>query len=248
MTAQRALPGRSAGIGSKLPRGVDVWLAARGLARHGLVHAYGHVSARLDERRFVVTPPHPLGRIRRGDTLITCDVDGPLPAGALPEVCIHQAIYRARPGVGAVCRFQSPSVIALSALGLVPRVLHGLGAYFAVEAPGPALWDDPALVRDPARAVAVADQLGAGRAIVLRGNGAVTVGSGVREAACHAFFLEDAARVELAVLASHGAGMVYTAEQAAARGRGEPALYDRMWEFLVADDLDGDLATTEVPS
>ncbi|HEY4238359.1 MAG TPA: class II aldolase/adducin family protein [Kofleriaceae bacterium] len=205
----------------------DVALAARALARHGLVHAYGHVSARSGDG-FVVTGPHPL---RIAAPLVEVSLDGALPPGALPEVRMHQAIYRARPDVGGICRFQSPSVIALSAIGKTPRALHGLGAY----APDAPLWDDPLLVRDPERAAGVATQLGAARAIVLRGNGAISVGATVREAACHAFFLEDAARVELAVLATREAAVPYTRAQCDARGAGDAQLYARMWEFLVAD-------------
>ena len=211
----------------------EVALAARAMARHGLSHAYGHVSARLDRERFLVTGPYPLGRIRLGAPLVLCPIDGPLAAGALPEVRIHQEVYRARPAVGGICRFQSPSVLALSAIGKTPRALHGLGAYFAPAAP---LWDDPALVRDSERAAAVVTLLGSGRAIVLRGNGAVTVGPSVREAACHAFCLEDAARLELAVLATGQPPIPYTEEQAQKRGAGDPNLYDRMWDYLLGDD------------
>ncbi|HTE54562.1 MAG TPA: class II aldolase/adducin family protein [Kofleriaceae bacterium] len=213
----------------------EVRLAARALARHRLVHAYGHVSARVDQQRFVVTPPHPLGRIQLDTPLVPCSIDRDLPEAALPEVRLHQEIYRARPDVGAICRFQSPHVMALSAIGRTPHVLHGLGAYFA---PRPPMWDDPTLVRDRERAAAVAVLLGSERAIVLRGNGAVTVGPSVREAACHAFFLEDAAQIALAVLPSGEHGIPYNPGQAARRGAGDTSLYDRMWEFLVDDDVD----------
>jgi HCOMODA/2-hydroxy-3-carboxy-muconic semialdehyde decarboxylase len=213
----------------------DVRLAARALARHGLVHAYGHVSARVDEHHFVVTPAHPLGRVRRDTPLVTCSIDEPLPPGALPEVCMHQAIYRARRDVGGICRFQSPEVIALSALALTPRVLHGLGAYFAPAAP---LWDDPSLVRHSEHAVLVAERLATHRAVVLRGNGAVTVGPTPREAACHAFFLEDAARIDLRLRATGDEPIPYTNGQAARRGSADRSLYDRMWEFLLDDDIE----------
>jgi HCOMODA/2-hydroxy-3-carboxy-muconic semialdehyde decarboxylase len=221
----------------------DVRLAARAVARHGLVHAYGHVSARVDAQRFVVSPPHPLSRMRLDSPLVQCPVEGTLPQAALSEVKMHQEIYRARPDVGGVCRFQSRSVIALSALRRTPRALHGLGAYFAPAAP---LWDDPSLVRDPERAAAVARTLGSARAIVLRGNGAVTVGATVREAACHAFFLEDAAAVELSLLAASEHAVPYDAEDAKRRAGGDKQLYVRMWEYLLADDVDS-ADSREVP-
>lgn len=216
-------------------RDSDVRLAARALARHALVHAYGHVSARIDENHFVVTPAFPLGRTELFTSLVECSIDAALPKGALPEVLMHREIYKARADVAGICRFQSPSVIALSAIGKTPRALHGLGAYFAPSAP---LWDDPLLVRDPERASAVAKSLGNSRAIVLRGNGALTVGASVKEAACHAYFLEDAARVELAVLSTGEAAVPYTAEQAERRGSADKSLYDRMWEFMLGEDID----------
>jgi len=215
----------------------DVRLAARALARHRLVHAYGHVSARVDQAIFLVTPPHPLGKTSLSSPLggaaglVTVPIEGDLPPGALPEVRIHQAIYRARPDVGGICRFQSDQVIALSALRRTPRALHGLGSYFAPAAP---LWDDPMLVRDIERANAVATTLGAARGIVLRGNGAVTVGASVREALCHAFFLEDAAKLELTLLGQDA--VPYSPDEAATRGSGDKSLYDRMWEYLLDDD------------
>jgi len=213
----------------------EVRLAARAMARHRLVHAYGHVSARIDGEVFVVTPAHPLGRVTRQTALVACPVEGALSDGALPEVQVHQAIYRARPEVGAICRFQSEHVVALSAVRLTPRALHGLGAYFA---PAPPLWDEPALLRDGVRAAAVAERLGTARAIVLRGNGAIAVGATVREAACHAFFLEDAAKIELLAQGSDAAAVPYTAEQAARRGSGDASLYDRMWEYLLDHDFE----------
>ena len=69
---------------------------------------------------------------------------------------------------------------------------------------------------------------------MLRGNGAVTVGASVREALCHAFFLEDAAKLELTLLGQDA--VTYTPDEAAKRGAGDKALYDRMWEYLLDDD------------
>src|ERR1700687_3263558 len=49
-------------------------------------------------------------------------------------------------------------------------------------------------------AAALVELLGPARGIVMRGNGAVTVGASIEEALVMAWYLEDAARVELAVL------------------------------------------------
>ncbi len=220
----------------------DVRLAARAMARHGLAHAYGHVSARIDDAHFLVSPPQPLGTVAAGDPGVVAPIDGPLPERALPEVRIHREIYRSRPEVGGVCRFQSPSVLALSALNETPRALHGLGAYFA---PCPPLWPDVQLVRDDERAVKVASDLGQNAAIVLRGNGAVTVGETIAEAAAFAFYLEDAARIELALLPARAAGhmpLEYTHDEAEHRAIKAGALVERMWHFLCFGDPEWQLA------
>lgn len=211
-------------------------LAARALARHGLAHAYGHVSLRLDEGSFLVSPAQPLGAVAASEPGVTVALDAPMPPGALPEVRIHREIYRRRGDIGGVCRFQSPAVMALSALGRTPRALHGLGAYFA---PAPPFWPHPDLVRDDTAAEKVAEMMDDHAAIVLRGNGAVTAARSLEAAASLAFFLEDAARVELSLLPATAAGIapqIYTDDEAARRAVTEGALFERMWQYLCLGD------------
>jgi HCOMODA/2-hydroxy-3-carboxy-muconic semialdehyde decarboxylase len=211
----------------------ELRVAARALARAGLVHAYGHVSVRVGDGEFLVSPPKPLGLVSVGEPAVRVLTVGPLPPGALPEVIVHQQIYRRRPEVGAVVRFQSPQVMALSALGATPRALHGFGAYFA---PCPPLYGNPRLVRDAAGAAALVEQLADARAIVMRGNGAVTVGAGIAEAVALAWYLEDAARVDLAVRSSGADGLEYTAAEVRDRAITAGRLFERMWDFLSAHD------------
>jgi HCOMODA/2-hydroxy-3-carboxy-muconic semialdehyde decarboxylase len=211
-------------------------LAARAMHRHGLAHAYGHVSLRLDASSFLVTPAQPLGTVSISDLGIVVQLDGELPAGALPEVRIHREIYRNRPEVGGVCRVQPPALMALSALGETPRALHGLGTYFA---PRPPLWPGVALVRDDAAAIAVARMMGSASAIVLSGNGAVIAGETLEEAAGLTYFLEDAARLELAILPARSAGAQpreYTPEEVEKRAVKAGALFERMWQYLCFGD------------
>jgi HCOMODA/2-hydroxy-3-carboxy-muconic semialdehyde decarboxylase len=166
-------------------------------------------------------------------------LDGPLPDGVLGEVRIHREIYRSRADVGAICRVQPPSVMALSTLGKTPRALHGFGAYFA---PRPPLWSGTALVRDDESAVKVAETLRDAVAIVLRGNGAVVTGPDMAAACGNAFFLEDAARVELALLPVRGEALEFSAQEAAARATAAGGIYERMWEFLCFGDPEWEAA------
>ncbi len=211
-------------------------MAGRALARAGLVHGYGHCSARIDDDHFIVSPTRPLGLVTREDRCIEVVTDRPLPPGAAGEVRIHQAVYRRRPDVGGICRAQPPSTMTLSVARITPRARHGFSSYFA---PAPPLWDDPALVRDEASASGVAGALGDGPAIVLRGNGALTVGATVEEATVLCWFLEDSARVELDLRKIATSGLPLSelsAAEAARRATWEGALLDRMWTYLTQDD------------
>lgn len=219
-----------------VPPAIDqqVRLAARALASAGLVHAFGHCSARLDESSFLVCAALPMGRIANEPGTIV-PLDGPLPEGVLGEVRIHREIYRRRPEVGGVCRIMPPAVMALSAAGLVPVPRHGIGAYFR-SVP---LWTDPRLLRDDAAAAALADLLGNAPALVMRGNGAVVVGESLPQAVTLSWFLEDAARVERDVRAM---GLDVEAsrlspEEAEARQIWSGGVVERMWQHLTGEPL-----------
>ena len=210
-----------------------VQVAARAIGRAGLAHAYGHCSARLDEHRFMVSPAKPMGLVTVEDEPVIVPVREALPAGTLGEVRLHQQIYLRRPDVRGIVRYQSPRLMSLSSMGRTPLARHGFGSYFAPQAP---LWPDTRLVRDDDRAAAAADLLGQARAIVLRGNGAVAVGASLQEACVMAWYLEDAARVELDVLATGLTGLVMDDEEAAARATTQGLIIERMWEWLTAGD------------
>jgi HCOMODA/2-hydroxy-3-carboxy-muconic semialdehyde decarboxylase len=210
-------------------------IASRALGRAGLVTAYGHCSVRIDAELFIVSPAKALGLVGVDEAAVRVPTEGPLPPGALPEVLAHQRIYHKRPDVCGIARFQSPNITALSTLGRTPRARHGFGAYFA---PFPPLHADPRLVRDSAAAEALVEELGSSRAIVMRGNGAIAVGASIEEAVVMSWYLEDAARVELAVLATgiEADGNVLTPTEARERAVTSGRIVERMWEWLTAGD------------
>jgi HCOMODA/2-hydroxy-3-carboxy-muconic semialdehyde decarboxylase len=212
----------------------QVRLAARALASAGLVHAFGHCSARLDADSFLVCAPLPMGRIADEPGTVV-SLDGPLPDGVLGEVRIHREIYRRRADVGGVCRIMPPALMALSVAGVVPVPRHGIGAYFG-SVP---LWNDPRLLRDDDAAAGLADMLGDAPALVMRGNGAVVAGETLPQAVTLAWFLEDAARVERDVRAMglDPATARLTADEIAARQIWSGGVVDRMWQHLTGTAL-----------
>jgi HCOMODA/2-hydroxy-3-carboxy-muconic semialdehyde decarboxylase len=70
----------------------------------------------------------------------------------------------------------------------------------------------------------------------MRGNGAVTAGESLEEAVALAWYLEDAARVELAVLNTGVEPQVFTAEEVRDRAIDVRSMLQRMWNWMSAGD------------
>jgi HCOMODA/2-hydroxy-3-carboxy-muconic semialdehyde decarboxylase len=209
-------------------------IAGRALARAGLLHAYGHCSARLNEKEFLVSPGKPLALIAPGEACSVVTINDPLPDGVLGEVRIHREIYRLRPDVNGIVRSMPPKAMALGTMKATPKARHGFGAYFH---PAPTLWDDPQLLRSDDQAAALAKQMGHGRCIFMRGNGVVIAGASLEEAVVLTWYAEDAARIELECMAAGNTNTgLLTADEAAQRSTWSGRILERMWDSLTHGD------------
>lgn len=215
-------------------------IAARALGRNGLAHAYGHCSLRLDADHFLVCAARPMGLLAPGEPGQVVPVEGPLPAGVLGEVRLHQHLYRRRPEARAVARSMPPALMALGTARRTPKPRHGMGSYFGA---GAALWDDPQLVRDDAAAAAVIDAMGERNAVVMRGNGVVVVADSLPKVVSLTWYLEDAAKLELAVLAAglDQESVVLDAAERERRATSTGGIFERMWEYLTHGDPESHL-------
>lgn len=224
-----------------------VRVAARALARHGLVQAWGHCSIRIDDESFLVCAAKPMGRIGVGEPGTVVRLNEPLPQGVLGEVRIHQQIYKRRSDVGGICRVMPPNTVALSTLRIVPKPRHGVGAFHAACR----FWDDPRLLRDDGLAAELAACLGDAPSLVMRANGAVTVGPSIELAIGFAWCLEDAARVETLVRSMAGDNETnaasLTQEEISLRQVSSGAVFERLWEYLAADDPEAFPQDAEFP-
>lgn len=214
----------------------DLRIAARALARAGLVTAYGHCSVRLDADRFLVCAAKPMGLIAPGEPGVVAPIRGVLPEGVLGEVRIHQQVYLRRREVGAVCRIFPPMVVALSALGITPEPRSAAAIPFA---PRPPFWDDSRLLRDDGLAEQLAERLGEAAALVMKANGAVVVGRNLPQAVMLAAGLEEAARIEHIVRLHRPAAPLPVLPESEIEARkaavaGAPDL--RMWRFMTHGD------------
>lgn len=209
-------------------------VAGRAVGRAGLAHAYGHCSLRVDAQHYLVSPSKPLGLAEPGEPCHLLSIDDPIPDHVLGEVRIHREIYRRRPDVGGIVRSMPPNVMTLAAHGVTPVPRHGFGSYFH---PAPALWDDPQLLRSDEAAARLADQLGPGNAILMRGNGAVVAGEDIRQAVVLTWYLEDMARVDLAGrMAGLDGAAPLDADACARRATWKGAIAERMFHYLSDGD------------
>lgn len=207
----------------------EVAAAAGVLAAAGLVDAFGHVSARVGEG-IVMTPARPLGDVGPGDRLVAfAPGTDELPAGTPKEAWVHLGIYEARPDVSAICRAQPRSVMAAGISGVAIRALHGQGAFVGREVP---VFDDARLVRDRERSRRLAQTLGDSHALVMRGNGAITVGSGPGIATARMYVLEASARLNLEAAAVGRESRPLSEEEFEAWAEAADEILGRLWAHL----------------
>ena len=181
----------------------EVAEAARVLARLGLVTAFGHVSARAGDS-MLITPAADLAGVTAASVIEVplAARDGALPAGAPAEARAHLALYRARPDAAAIARAQPAAAFAVAAVATVMVPVHGQAAWLGESVP---VYGDATLLRSADRAERAASCLPAGEALLLRGNGALTLGAAPGLAVARMWLLAAACDVYLAALSASGA-------------------------------------------
>ena len=201
--------------------------AARVLSALGLVTAFGHVSARTGPV-MAITPAADLATVTP-DSIVTVPLDtGALPAGAPAEAWAHLALYRARPDAAAIARAQPPSAFAAAAVAAELPPLYGQAAWLGERVP---VHDGAALLRTAELAGRAAGRLTAGEALLLRGNGALTLGAAPGLAATRMWLLSAACEAYLAARAAGPFTALSAAEIAAWRAVSSELL-PRLWQHL----------------
>jgi HCOMODA/2-hydroxy-3-carboxy-muconic semialdehyde decarboxylase len=205
----------------------DLVQAAHVLSGLGLVGAYGHVSARTGAS-MLITPAADLAMVTE-----PAMVDVPLEASSLPEgapaeAWVHLALYHARPDVQAIARAQPASSFAAAATARSLAPLHGQAAWLGESIP---VHDSAHLLRSPDLAERAAQALPTGEALLLRGNGAMTVGASPGVAVARMWLLSAACDAQLATLAAAKVNPL-TAEEITSWRAVRDELLPRLWQHL----------------
>jgi ribulose-5-phosphate 4-epimerase/fuculose-1-phosphate aldolase len=217
----------------------DLACAYRILAEHGVIDAYGHVSARSerDPGRYSMARSLAPELVVEGD-MIEYDLDSnPLDANgreSVRERFIHGEIYKTRPDVMAVVHNHSPSVVPFSVTGVPMRPLFHMAAFVGEGLPNfeirKAQKGTDLLVKTPYLGKALAKTLGKAPAALMRGHGSVTVGETLARAVGRSVYLELSAKMQLeAMLIAGRGGKITYLDKAEVKASVPVQDYNRAW-------------------
>jgi ribulose-5-phosphate 4-epimerase/fuculose-1-phosphate aldolase len=121
------------------------------------------------------------------------------------ERFIHSEIYRARPDVGAVVHSHSPSVIPFGVVEGEPlrpvfhmaHFLPDATPIFEIRAVDP---ESDLLIRNAPLGAALAEAVGSGAAVLMRGHGATVLGGDLKEVVFRAVYTEINARLQASAI------------------------------------------------
>jgi len=239
----RPAAAQSASAGPPDPQLLEDLVAANHiLVDQGVLDGYGRVSARHDRdpSRFLMSRSLAPELVTAADVL-EYGLDGEPVAAAgrtsYLERFIHGEIYRARPDVRAIVHSHSPSVIPFGATGAPLRPLYHMSAFLSGGVP---VWDigraaggaTDMLVRTPALGHALAQALGARPVVLMRGHGAVVVGTSLPQVVFRSVYTEVNARLQAQAIALGGGNVTYLSPEEAAKAEGSIAsTLGRPWEL-----------------
>lgn len=177
------------------------------LFNQGVVDGFGHVSVRHPTfpDRFLLARSMAPGLVTEKDVLVF-DLEGAPVEKAGPAVYlerfIHSEIYRTRPDVVAVIHSHSPSVVPFSAVtGTKLRPIFHMCGFLGLGTPVFEIRDfaglsSDLLISDKRLGAALAQSLGSGPAVLMRGHGSTVVGSSLRQTVFRAVYTEVGARLQ----------------------------------------------------
>jgi ribulose-5-phosphate 4-epimerase/fuculose-1-phosphate aldolase len=200
------MPKRAAKPGYSRAFADDLVAGSRILAQHGVLDAYGHVSARseVDPKHFIMSRSLAPALVTAADLMELGPDSEPLPGetrkGFL-ERYIHGEIYRARPDVKAIVHSHSPSVIPFGVTQARLRPIYHMAGFLWSGAPvfdiRKVKADNDLLISDNSLGRALAGTLGSCTCVLMRGHGSTVVGESVPEAVFRAVYTEMNARIQL---------------------------------------------------
>jgi len=218
----------------------DLVAASRILADHGVLDAYGHVSARSDKKpdHFIMSRSRAPALVTAAD-LVEWNADSEAATGdkrkGFIERYIHGEIYRSRPEVMAVVHSHSPSSIPFGVTRTRLRPIYHMGAFLWSGTPvfdiRKTRAENDLLIRDKILGEALAKSLAGCNCVLMRGHGMTIVGDGVPEAVYRAIYTEMNARLQLQATQLEGPIEFLTDEEGRRSTAANRGTLERPWEL-----------------
>jgi len=220
---------------------LDLVVASRTLAEHGVIDAYGHASARsdTDPQRYYMARNLAPELVTEAD-IVELDLDSkPVAAtghALYNERFIHGEIYKARPDVQAIVHNHSHAVVPFSCTGCELKPIFHMAAFVGLGIP---TWDirdaqrgTDMLVRTAALGEHLARKLGKHPAVLMRGHGSTVVAENLQRAVGRTIYLDVNARMQLdaAQLAGGQRNIVFM-DDAEVAANVSWQNYERSWEL-----------------
>jgi ribulose-5-phosphate 4-epimerase/fuculose-1-phosphate aldolase len=220
---------------------LDLVVASRTLAEHGVIDAYGHASARsdTDPQRYYMARNLAPELVTEAD-IVELDLDSkPVAAtghALYNERFIHGEIYKARPDVRAIVHNHSHAVVPFSCTGCELKPIFHMAAFVGLGIP---TWDirdaqrgTDMLVRTAALGEHLARRLGKHPAVLMRGHGSTVVAENLQRAVGRTIYLDVNARMQLdaAQLAGGQRNIVFM-DDAEVAANVSWQNYERSWEL-----------------
>jgi len=220
---------------------LDLVVASRTLAEHGVIDAYGHASARseADPRRYLMARNLAPELVREED-ILEYDLDSnPVDAkgrAVYQERFIHGEIYKARPDVMAIVHNHSPSVVPFACTGCEMKPIFHMSAFIGLGVPN---WDirdaqkgTDMLVKTPYLGEHLAKTLGKHPAVLMRGHGSTVVAENLQRAVGRTIYLEMNARMQFqATVLAGPSGKIVFMDDAEVQANVSWQNYERSWNL-----------------
>ena len=221
----------------------DVVAGNRILAGLGVLDGFGHVSARHPDHsdRYLLSRSLAPELVTRDD-IITYDLasnpqNGDTRAPYL-ERFIHGEIYAKRPDVHAVVHSHSPAVVPFAATSVPLRPIFHMSSFLRSGAPVFEIRErfgmTDMLIRNNAQGGALAEKLGEGAIVLMRGHGFCSVGESVAVAVFRAVYTQTNADLQQRAMALGGNVTFLESEEARLSEETNRRVIPRPWELWKA--------------
>ncbi len=220
---------------------LDLVIASRTLAEHGVIDAYGHASARSEAnpQRYLMARNLAPELVTEADILEYDLESNPIAAGGIAvynERFIHGEIYKARPDVMAIVHNHSHAVVPFSCTGVALQPMFHMSAFIGLGVPG---WDirdarkgSDMLVRDAFLGQHLARALGKHPAVLMRGHGSTVVGENIQRAVGRSVYLDINARMQMdAIALANGERPIVFMDEAEVAANVSWQNYERAWDL-----------------